>query len=184
MRALARSGQEQQHDNTVALTFTRLRCDLKDLLLEAVAELDACDRVCVIGKHVCGSALDLALVCMTRFARNESRPVSFALASCCRHRCAWQAAPSAQPIWNKDWHLSETTFGQICRMSGWCLGCTDDEEAIRTGTFCQELVDAARVLWLRQQGWTAHLVRYVDRSISPENIALVGHWSQKNTTNV
>lgn len=161
------------------ILFHKLKCDLKDLDLTGIAGLDNCSPIAIIGKHICGYALDLALVAIDRFARQHARrsPVSFALASCCRHRCAWQAAPAVQSIWKGRWTMSEQQFGAICRMSGWCLGCTDDDDSIRTGLLCQELVDIARVMWLREQGWKAHLVRYVERAVSPENLAIVGVWN-------
>lgn len=41
------------------------------------------------------------------------------------------------------------------------------------GRQCKRVIDAARVDWLRQHGWDARLVHYVDADTSPENCLIV-----------
>jgi hypothetical protein len=159
--------------------FQRLRCDLVDLDIggiAAVAAAGAAADVLFVGKHVCGSALDFSLVAMTRYARNRGGGLTFALASCCRHRCEWGKTAAAADVWRGVWNVRPEDFAALMKMAGWGAGCTDCEQDVETGRKVMELVDGARVLWLRQQGWDAHLVRYVDARVSPENIALVGKW--------
>lgn len=162
-------------------TFNRIKCDLKDISLQALDSLHFTpftNHVIILAKHACGAAMDLSLIALDNYAHAvPGRRISAALASCCRHRCAWQVTPAAHDVWIRRWHKGEDSYGHVCRMAGWCLGCTNDDDAVRTGALCQELVDAARVLWLRERGWDAHLVRYTDATTSPENVAIVAHYN-------
>lgn len=74
-------------------------------------------------------------------------------------------------------------------MSSWALcGFQEEEEhqtqcaptgglsqadKVAVGVQCKELLDAGRVLWLRDRGFRVRLVRYVDPDISPENTLLL-----------
>jgi Methyltransferase TRM13 len=159
-------------------TFQRIRCDLKDLELGGLSELKACTKVWFIGKHVCGAALDMALVAIDRYARGQTTtPVQVALASCCRHMCSWEAAPAASTVWRGNWGCGRDEMAAVCKMCGWFTAGHEDEELKAKGRLCQEIVDAGRVMWLRSLGWQAHLVRYVDDMTSPESLAIVASWT-------
>lgn len=41
------------------------------------------------------------------------------------------------------------------------------------GFMCKEIIDVGRLLWLRDQGMKAELVKYVPSSVSPENHLLL-----------
>lgn len=41
------------------------------------------------------------------------------------------------------------------------------------GFMCKEIIDTGRLLWLREHGLDAQLVKYVPSNISPENHLLV-----------
>ena len=47
------------------------------------------------------------------------------------------------------------------------------ERKIAVGQLCKRLIDAARLRWLRRQGFEASLVKYVPSSVSGENRLLV-----------
>lgn len=47
------------------------------------------------------------------------------------------------------------------------------ERKIAVGQLCKRLIDAARLRWLRRQGFEAALVKYVPSSVSGENRLLV-----------
>lgn len=47
------------------------------------------------------------------------------------------------------------------------------EEKMAVGRRCKRLIDAARLRWLRRQGFTAALVRYVPSAVSGENRLLL-----------
>jgi hypothetical protein len=38
---------------------------------------------------------------------------------------------------------------------------------------CKRLIDLGRVLYLRERGYDARLVRYTSHHVSPENVALI-----------
>lgn len=166
--------------------FSRLRCDLADLNIsgiESVASASAENGVLFVGKHVCGAALDMSLLAMTRFAREldaSGAPgggnVHFALASCCRHRCEWQKTVSATSVWDGSWGVTEESFGMLMRMAAWGPGGTDCVEDVEIGRKVMQLVDEARVSWLESSGWNAKLVQYCEHSLSPENFAIVASW--------
>jgi Methyltransferase TRM13/CCCH zinc finger in TRM13 protein len=162
--------------------FCRIRCDLGDLDLAGVdAVRQARGDILFVGKHVCGSALDMSLTAIARFARERDAAaagsVRFVLASCCRHRCEWNNTCSAASVWQEGWGVGSVEFADLMRMATWGAGCTDCEEDVATGRKVMELVDAARALWLsREHGCNVRLVRYVDVDTSPENCAVVGCW--------
>lgn len=163
--------------------FSRLRCDLVDLNISGIdglARASESDDFLFIGKHVCGAALDMCMLAMTRFARDRGSSsnghVHFALASCCRHRCEWRKTVAATSVWGKLWGVTEESFGMLMRMAAWGPGGTDCEEDVEIGQKVMQLVDEARVVWLRSVGWDARLVQYCSHSLSPENFAIVATW--------
>lgn len=165
-------------------TFLRIRCDLLDLDISGIdAVREAAGDVYFVGKHVCGSALDMSLKAVARFAEERERAgaagsVRFVLASCCRHRCDWSKTVSAAGVW-EGWGVGGGGFSQLMKMASWGAGGTECAEDVATGRKVMELVDAARALWLRQERrCQARLVRYVDVDTSPENTAIVGCWGR------
>ena len=46
-----------------------------------------------------------------------------------------------------------------------------EQEAV--GAMCKRLIDAGRLRYLEERGFSARLHRYVDKSLSLENVALV-----------
>lgn len=65
----------------------RVTADIRDLELSGVAELCDADRFVAVGKHLCGSAADLALRCVVSTERPAA--VRVAIALCCHHLCDW-----------------------------------------------------------------------------------------------
>lgn len=41
------------------------------------------------------------------------------------------------------------------------------------GFMCKQIIDMGRLMWMREQGLEAELVKYVQPSISPENHLLI-----------
>lgn len=41
------------------------------------------------------------------------------------------------------------------------------------GFMCKDVIDMGRLMWIKEQGLEAHLVKYVPYSISPENHLLI-----------
>lgn len=47
-----------------------------------------------------------------------------------------------------------------------------DERAV-LGFMCKQIIDVGRLMWMKEQGLEAELVKYVPSSISPENHLLI-----------
>eukprot|EP00049_Salpingoeca_infusionum_P023232 m.11033 g.11033 ORF g.11033 m.11033 type:complete len:489 (+) comp5659_c0_seq2:302-1768(+) len=47
------------------------------------------------------------------------------------------------------------------------------EHMVRLGQMAKRLIDQGRVLYLQQHGWNTHLIRYVERDVTPENLLLI-----------
>lgn len=175
---------------TSILSFKRLRLDIQHLHIAGIADIASCHKVVVVGKHVCGVALDLSLVAVTKFARewrNGEGCITVALACCCRRLCCWGAFCGAgekegeegkegkeEESLCKRWGVSELDFGQLCRSANWGLDEGHSEEMKEMGEASREVVDSLRVLWMRRNGWHANVVVYTDAS--PENVCIVARW--------
>lgn len=164
------------------LEFSRVRTDLADIDLAAMpilAEAPMGAPLIFIGKHICGDALDMALLALTRLARERagktSNKIVVVLASCCRHRCAWDAVAGIE-VW-KNWGADGANFAEVCRAACWALDLSNpDAQRRATGRKALELVDVARMEWLQRCGWKTHVERYCDETLSPENHAIVATW--------
>lgn len=69
----------------------------------------------------------------------------------------------------------------------WVVGDKSVEETIRNmkavdraafGLKCKDIIDMGRVLWLRERGLVAELVKYVPPRISPENHLLIAKFCE------
>ena len=105
----------------------RLRVDIKDLRMSGVAAVDGRDAV-ITGKHLCGSATDLALRCCLAdtngrdgdepsSASSTCRVTGVALATCCHHRCEWRSYVN-KPFMRKL-GFARDDFPRLARMSSW-----------------------------------------------------------------
>ena len=145
---------------SAAVAVARYRIDIRDLHLPALPSLSSCrlppSRAVLIGKHVCGAALDLSINCALRALHAEASLVaSLLIASCCHHRCTW--ATYAGRAWLERWRISEAEFALLCRMSSW--GCNERlHDAVRRpragGEPCDREHDEAG--WEESADWGQH----------------------------
>lgn len=164
-------------DHTSSVTsFRRIKCDVADFLLREVDEVRDSPDVRVVGKHVCGAALDASLSAVTNFAVAEGRAagsVRMVFACCCRRLCKWDWLGGGAQVW-REWGVGERFFESVTRMAQWGLDKKHGTDKAEFGRKCRLLIDTARVMWLRSQGWEAYVGEYT--TASPENACIAAVW--------
>lgn len=55
----------------------------------------------------------------------------------------------------------------------WAVGGLSAAEKRGVGRQCKDIIDAGRVVWLRDMGMVCELVEYIDSSVCPENRLIV-----------
>lgn len=119
-----RASQRHKFDNKLKespMPYKRIRADIADLCLEFMPVLHLYKRIVSLGKHLCGSATDLALRSMIGGDRmEEERGVCAAgilMAMCCHHRCDWGSYTG------KDFMVAHgftaEDFDVMCGISSW-----------------------------------------------------------------
>ncbi|CDF39350.1 unnamed protein product [Chondrus crispus] len=184
--AVDRAGGRHKADRTIRnwvdnadsplRTFRRIKCDVADFRIREVDEIRTATDVRLIGKHVCGAALDASLNAATNFAREERKgagEVRLIFACCCRRLCRWDWLGEAQKIW-LDWGVDDKFYEVICRLAQWGLDQKQAQEYAEIGKKCRLLLDMGRVRWLRRQGWDAYCGEYT--TASPENRCIAAVW--------
>lgn len=111
-------------------SFGRLTTDLADFDAARYAWSTAagCARsaeplpVVGVAKHLCGAATDMALLCMRRACLGTShdplRMAGMAIATCCMHRCTWQAY-CGRAWWSEALAGGQAEFEAACRAAAW-----------------------------------------------------------------
>ena len=104
----------------------RLRVDIKDLDIARVEAVKGRDVV-ITGKHLCGSATDLALRCCLantnggcdgeKASAAACRVTGVALATCCHHRSEWRSYVNKPFL--RDLGFGRDDFPRLARMSSW-----------------------------------------------------------------
>ena len=113
------------------------------------------------------------------------------IALCCHTLCTWQSYVGQS--WIKSaMNVTEAEFDQIRKWSGFFAmdgqlistklhhcnddtGCNEYRSRAVLGKKCKRLIDFGRVEYARAMGKDAHLVKFIDDSITPENIAIIIH---------
>lgn len=110
------------------LSVHRLRVDIQHLTLEGVLGLNTFSRIVGLGKHLCGSATDLTLHCLSRM----SQPVvaGIILALCCHHRCTWGAYSGVSFL--QDSGFSSSEFYTLTALTSWAT-CNSKDIPSREG---------------------------------------------------
>lgn len=142
-----------------------------------------------IGKHVCGSATDLTLRCCIRaFIEGTFDIRGMALALCCHHLCDWSTyvgqswfiahGLSAEDFERMRWY-SKLAHSQYKQRPDGVVGDLRSQAArtaaarAELGHVSKRVIDEGRLAWLRDQGWSSRVVRFVQREVSPENSLLL-----------
>lgn len=175
----------------------RITIDIKDVVLGAIDELKG-RPVVGFGKHLCGSATDLALracfsPCSRQTLAHEMR--GFAVATCCHHRCSWNAYVNKPYLVQLG--FNESDFRHLTRISSWAtLARADDchdgasrgsirrigepscekltvHEKISLGRLAKRIIDSGRLYWCSKYDFRAKMITYTDEDVSTENVVLL-----------
>lgn len=163
-----------QHPTSSISSFQRLRVDLRHFDMAHLPHFSDSTHLIVVGKHLCGAALDMSLIALNRYlTRNPShrRPITLVLACCCRRLCCWQAM---DPIVLQNCGLTQLQFSDICRAAQWGLDSTHAADRAQLGFKCRRLVDLLRVASLTRAGWRAYVSTYTHAT--PENACIVARY--------
>ena len=176
----------------------RIVCDLKDFRIENLKELEE-RRGLVVGKHLCGGATDLALnLSMNDKTKGALDMYGLCIATCCHHRCTWQAYVGKKQLQALGFTPQE--FQLISWMTGWA-NCGHDvaaastsgepqseemevkvsgmfpmfsrDERIDAGLACKRLIDLGRLSWLKEKGLDVDYKKYAPLDITGENLLLL-----------
>ena len=150
-------------------SFTRVKIGVEDCDLKALRDKFAPGRrLVIVAKHLCGAASDFTLR-----AVHSSSPLveAIVLGTCCHHRCDYDAYPAREYL--NALNLT-SAFGSLCRFSSRGVDAFATTSRADTGRRVKDLLDEGRASFLREAGYDANLVRYVDASITPENVLVVG----------
>lgn len=161
--------------------YIALKMDIADLKLSDVDELRNSKRPFVaLGKHVCGSGIDLALRCADVAVReNGLLCAGLAFATCCHHLSTWDAYPAFAQEWWLDHGLHQADFETMCRLSSWAISpprTPEHQHACETlGRLCKCVLDAGRRAFCEGVlGLEATLLSdYTPRHVTKENLLLV-----------
>ena len=150
----------------------RIQCALQHCDLTKISGIDGDSQIFAISKHLCGAATDFGLRCVLNSKMNV-RTICIAL--CCRGKCGFDSFCNLKYLQSAIGICSKREFEAFRAMSSWAIdGRVDDEEHTKIGKMCQSLIDEARVQFLKQNGFKrVKLVKYIDESVTKENILLL-----------
>ncbi|XP_052899712.1 tRNA:m(4)X modification enzyme TRM13 homolog [Anopheles moucheti] len=191
-----RASHRHKKDNKIETReiVQRVRADIADLELHKVDLLESSKRLVGIGKHLCGSATDLALRCLVRSRSKSSIHIKGCLfALCCHHRCEWRTFAGKQFLLAND--ITRTDFECIVRMVSWAVCGTGRSRELReenesndskqdrcgltrvqremVGKKCKRILDIARLNYMVENGYEALLRYYVKSDVTLENVCLI-----------
>lgn len=109
-----------------SINLERLRIDIEDLNLHAIESLKG-HQYLAIGKHLCGSATDLAIRCCFPYQHNLNKKVlssncylqGLALATCCHHLCQWNSYINTSLLSERG--ITKEDFDAITWFSSWAV---------------------------------------------------------------
>lgn len=178
------------------LDIERIRVDIRDVALKHINAISEhpTSPIVAIGKHLCGSATDLTLRCLTQdICPNKVRGGIIAL--CCHHRCTWDDYCGKEYFVSQG--LTAREFSIMTLLSSWAVchftngqkhngvasttqvregGPYDflcQEEKERIGFKCKRIIDQGRVDFFGKNSFVSCLSEYTTTSVSLENTALI-----------
>lgn len=176
----------------------RIRADIADFCIDKLECLRKAKKCIAVSKHLCGGATDLTLRCITQ--AQEIFTDSIMIALCCHHRCDWPVFVGKEFF--KEHLIMQREFVIITKMVSWAICGTGmsrerrkalEEQQLtaqelqdihanqrlsltereRIGFMCKRVLDYARLVYLRQNGYEADLYYYVPKDVTLENVVLL-----------
>ncbi|VDO24539.1 unnamed protein product [Haemonchus placei] len=161
-----RSGARNKFDNKAlqenpSLNIKRLRCSIEHLNLAEVEML----------KHFCGSATDAGIRCLSNGIRSGVLLDGFVLVPCCHHKSRYSEYSGREFLaqWNMD---SESDFAALRHIATWAYRSPMWKEEM--GRRAKVVLEMGRARHLASLGFTTQVIEYVPRSVSPENLLILG----------
>lgn len=176
-------------------TLVRKKMDIKDLYIDDLLQSSQ-NRNCVaISKHLCGVATDLTITCCLNseiLHNSHHRLQGMLIAMCCRHVCDPYQYVNRPFIENliRDSSLTYLDFfNALKKIASWAVcgrkpGVKDSDvnnhftqlsilEREKLGERARRIIDEGRAQYLRDHGYDVSLVRYIESSVSLENVAMI-----------
>ncbi|KAI8130048.1 hypothetical protein FF38_12542 [Lucilia cuprina] len=182
----------------------RIRADIADFCIDKLSNLKNTEHCVAVSKHLCGGATDLTLRCIIQAQEKFTDFIMIAL--CCHHRCDWRSFVGKNFL--KEHQISQRQFVIITKMVSWAICGTGmsrerrkalEEQQLTVqevaeinanqrlslaeretiGFMCKRILDYARLVYLRKNGYEADLHYYVDREITLENVVLLARRTVK-----
>ncbi|KAL5218706.1 hypothetical protein ABZP36_019390 [Zizania latifolia] len=108
------------------ITLKRLRIDIEDLNLRGIEALSGLQYL-AIGKHLCGPATDMTMMCCLHEQYNQAQEKGYgkhnlcglALATCCHHLCQWNHY--ANKTFLSGLGITEEDFHAMTWFSSWAV---------------------------------------------------------------
>lgn len=189
--------QEITKQSKIKPHIDRIKIDIKDLKIDTQLNNDR--TYVALSKHLCGVATDLTLRCIVNNSLLKQKLDGICIAMCCRHVCSANDYINPEHIKSilKEYD-SDLTYVQfftcLTKICSWAtngrrsdMNSTDIVEVTPTismtieereslGLVARKIIDTGRLQWVKQNiSEYSHLIRYVDKSISLENVALLVH---------
>merc|ERR1712228_648392 len=148
----------------------RIQCGLQHCNISKIKGMN--EELIVISKHLCGAATDFGLRSIVKL-----NVKTICIALCCRGKCSFETFCNVKYLETAIGICSKKEFDAIRTMSSWAIdGRRDDENSDHTqlGIMCRNLMDNARVHFLKQNGFkNVKLIKYIDSSVTKENVLLI-----------
>lgn len=130
-----RGAQRYKYDTKLRynqnINVKRIRVDIQHLNLQGVEGIEGYRHIVGLGKHLCGSASDLALRCLCQHPGTEVAGVVLAL--CCHHRCVWESYCGLEVLQGLGVLPSE--FYILTALTGWATCNSRDVPSKEKTTF-------------------------------------------------
>lgn len=181
--------QLSKDDNIMSQSIIREKIDIKDLNLDPILTLDT--YYFSISKHLCGVATDLTLRCLLNSEILKNNYKGGVIAMCCRHICNYTQYCNQSYIESLLLKYGSTLsyrnfFSVLSKTSSWAtcsrkLGSNESnhftnlsyDEREKIGFISRRIIDHGRLKFMEQNGFKGKLIKYVDLTVSLENIAMV-----------
>ncbi|VDO26921.1 unnamed protein product [Onchocerca flexuosa] len=197
------------HKELDEVFLERLRCSVEHLDLSKIDLIQNVNNVAAVCKHFCGSATDIGIRCLMNGIKNNLNICGFVLAPCCHHRITYReyighafleshgicssndfAALRHISTWAVCGFLIQENFGGDLSLSSHSHELENSDQQLEfvslnsaekeiLGQKAKAIIEFGRIMELRKFGYDVSLCRYVERTVSPENLLIVGKKRRK-----
>ncbi|SCU98104.1 LADA_0H10616g1_1 [Lachancea dasiensis] len=187
-------GDSVPADQRTYATLDRKKIDIKDLYIDQLLQ-DSDPRCVAISKHLCGVATDLTIHCCLNsdvLHTQKKKLHGMVIAMCCRHVCdahQYVNRPFIESLIEGSEMSYVEFFNSLKKIASWAVcgrreGINDRDinhhftnlpviEREELGQRARRIIDEGRAEFLRSNGYKVSLVKYIESSVSLENVAMV-----------